>query len=60
MEQSHWRAEFQLEVILGDLDDPRFERDLQRGAMDEASPVSLPKISSGLEPMQRWANVLPA
>jgi hypothetical protein len=40
MEQSPWRAGFELEVILGDLRDPRFERDLEEsGGMDEASPA---------------------
>ncbi|MBB6125864.1 MULTISPECIES: hypothetical protein [Sphingomonadaceae] len=34
-----WRAGFELEVILGDLGKPRFERELRDGeAMDEASP----------------------
>jgi len=33
-----WRAGFELEVILGDLGEPRFERELREGeAMDEAS-----------------------
>ncbi len=35
-----WRAGFELEVILGDLGEPRFERELRNGeAMDEASPA---------------------
>jgi hypothetical protein len=35
-----WRAGFELEVILGDLGEPRFERELRYGeAMDEASPA---------------------
>jgi hypothetical protein len=35
-----WRAGFELEVILGDLGEPRFERELRDGeAMDEASPT---------------------
>jgi hypothetical protein len=38
MERSPWRAGFELEVILGDLHDPRFEQDLEEfGRMDEAS-----------------------
>lgn len=32
-----WRAGFELEVILGDLGDPHFARELEFGAMDEAS-----------------------
>jgi hypothetical protein len=39
MQQSPWRAGFELEVILGDLGEPRFEQELeQSGGMDEASP----------------------
>ena len=35
-----WRVGFELEVILGDLGDPRFERELREGEpMDEASPA---------------------
>jgi hypothetical protein len=40
MEQSPWRAGFELEVILGDLGDALFAQDLElSGAMDEASPA---------------------
>ena len=39
-ETPSWRAGFELEVILGDLGEPRFERELREGeAMDEASPA---------------------
>ncbi len=42
MAQLVWRAGFELEVILGDLGDPRFKQDLGRlDAMDEASPYLL-------------------
>ena len=35
-----WRAGFELEVIIGDLGEPRFERELrEHGPMDEASPA---------------------
>jgi hypothetical protein len=40
MEQSPWRAGFELEVILGDLDEAGFAEELElSGAMDEASPT---------------------
>lgn len=44
-----WRAGFELEVILGDLGDPRFERELRDGeAMDEASPTFCRAFASKL------------
>jgi len=36
-DKARWRAGFELEVILGDLDDPKFAEDLE-DPMDEASP----------------------
>lgn len=39
MKRPVWRAGFELEVILGDLEDPRFETEVEFcGAMDVASP----------------------
>ena len=39
MKSVNWRAGFELEVILGDLGDPRFEPEVALyGAMDTPSP----------------------
>ena len=47
-----WRAGFELEVILGDLGEPRFERELREGeAMDEASPGFYVVPEYGLDPL---------
>src|SRR3546814_17407648 len=51
-----WRAGFELEVILGDLGDPRFERELRDGeAMDEASPTFCRAFASKLRERTRRA-----
>src|SRR3546814_17316703 len=51
-----WRAGFELEVILGDLGDPRFERELRDGeAMDEASPTFFRAFASKLRERTRRA-----
>ena len=44
-----WRAGFELEVILGDLGEPRFERGmLDDGPMDEASPAYCRAVAAAL------------
>jgi len=54
MERSPWRAGFELEVILGDLHDPRFARDLeQSGGMDEASPGFCRTVANRLRELTR-------
>jgi hypothetical protein len=54
MEQSPWRAGFELEVILGDLRDPRFEQDLeQSGGMDEASPTFCRAVAKRLRELTK-------
>jgi hypothetical protein len=51
-----WRAGFELEVILGDLGEPRFERELRDGeAMDEASPTFCRAFASKLRERTRRA-----
>jgi len=50
MAQLVWRAGFELEVILGDLGDPRFKQDLERlDAMDEASPSFCRAVAKRLQ-----------
>ena len=46
-ETPSWRAGFELEVILGDLGEPRFERELREG---EAMDLSLIHISEPTRP----------
>ncbi|NLR72072.1 hypothetical protein HGI47_14445 [Novosphingobium sp. ERN07] len=46
---STWRAGFEIEVILGDLDDPVFERELrEHGPMDQASPKFCQAVARAL------------
>ncbi|WP_068084117.1 hypothetical protein [Novosphingobium rosa] len=44
-----WRAGFELEVILGDLGEPRFQRELKYGGMDEATPEFCRAVASALK-----------
>lgn len=53
-----WQASFELEVILGDLDDPRFQKEMEQdGPMDVASPGFCQVVAKRLTQLtgRKWA-----